>query len=186
MTTPPLQLIKESDNLTGYSKKSWLEDASRHLTSALLLRATRHRRRGMVQREPDARKRLKHIQTMNACVLSSNLLVAYAVELALKGGLTAVYANCSHELFSEEVKLRFGHNLIRIAKEIDFPLAAAARKELKYLERIIRDEGRYPPFAESRLSAVDAYNTRANRLWDDPGFRKRVALFKVVEKHVKQ
>jgi hypothetical protein len=180
-----LHLIKESDNFTGYSKSSWLREAKHHLRSALLLRSIRRRRSSKIKHETAARKRQDHIQAMEACVLSSNLLVGYAVELALKAGLTAVYARCSGELFERDVRRRYGHDYVRIAREIEFPLNAGTRARLRELRRIVLEDGRYPPFANTQKGSIREFNRRSQLLWSDAGFKGRVSLCKAIIEHVK-
>jgi hypothetical protein len=167
----------------GYDKYSWMEEANRHFRSAKMLRHIRRRRRAGFNRAPESRK-LEYVLSMEAAVHSSTLLVAYAIELVLKSGLTRAYVGCSKELFAREVKSRFGHDLRRIAREIEYPLCASSNKQLSDLKKVILSEGRYPFFSDTSEQDIRKRNERARRFWDDGQFDGLLSLYQSLRKHV--
>ena len=161
-----------------------MRESRRHFSSALFLRRIRGRRRGRVTRETAHRRQLDHILAMEACVHSSYLLIGYAVELALKAGLTAVYTGCSRRLFRIDMQGRYRHDLVRMADDIDFPMSADQRRQLKYLGRVIVADGRYPPYANTAAEDIVRYNSRAVEFWSDENFRENVKLYRAISRHV--
>ena len=168
----------------GYDKRSWLEEADRHFISAKLLRRIKRRRRTRFRNSADDSKRLDHVLAMDATTHSSMLLIGYAVELFLKAGLIHVYIGCPTSLFKREIKHRYSHNLVKLAKDIDFPLFSQSCPRLKWLKKIILSEGRYPNFANNKAEAIKLQNQRALRFWDDDKFEDFCNLATSIREHV--
>lgn len=59
---------------------------------------------------------------------ASMLLLGYSVEMYLKAGLAKAYKGCSENMFSQDVKGRFGHKLKKIAQEISFDFENGDKK----------------------------------------------------------
>ncbi|MEZ6036738.1 MAG: hypothetical protein R3F29_04615 [Planctomycetota bacterium] len=112
------------------------------------------------------------------------LLIAYAVELILKAGLTSLYRGCSKELFSHDVKKRFGHSLKSIAKEIEFPTSASHSKQLRQLQNIVLSEGRYPFLSDDPKHDMARRNKRSHYFWDDTQFKAHTRLYDAIRHHV--
>jgi hypothetical protein len=91
---------------------------------------------------------------------------------------------CSKELFANEVKRRFGHNLRSIAAEIEYPLDDANTKHLADLQKVILSEGRYPFLSDTTQRDIERRNQRAVRFWDDTHFSALQALYRSVQAHV--
>jgi len=160
----------------GFDIRSWVDEADRHMLSAKTLRNIKKRRRALFKK-PDKKSKLRHVQSMDAATHSSMLLLAYAVELYLKAGLTRIYLGCSKELFEKEVKGKYGHKLTKISKAIEYPkLAGDAKKQLKFLEDIIIREGRYPFLSKNKKEDIKSRNNRAARFWNDDEFKELVKL----------
>lgn len=164
-------------------RNTLLEEADRHLRSAKALRSIRQRRKAAYGKAEHFKK-LHHVLMMDAVVHSSTLLIACAFELLLKAGLTRMYVGCSKPLFGHDVKRRFGHNLCRIAREIDCPLSSAGKKLLRELQDVILAEGRYPFLSIDSRQDMARRNKRAQRFWNDHRFRTLLALFQSIRKHV--
>ena len=164
----------------GFDKQSWIEEADRHLRSAKILRDSRKRRRAALSKKP--RPRIDNILAMDAAVHSSVLLVSYAIELFLKAGLTRVYVGCSKKLFERDVK-RYGHNLVKLAREIEYPLPDATKKHLRELQSVILSEGRYPFLSENSELQRDRVNQRAHRFWSDERFEDLRRLAGAIRTH---
>lgn len=156
---------------TGYNKQSWLNEADRHLMSAKFLRRIKRRRRNDFRKSSVDSNRLNHILVMSATTHSSMLLIAYAVELFLKAGLTHVYIGCPMNLFKREVKQKYGHKLVKLAKDIEYPSLSQNSDRLKGLEKIVRSEGRYPNLAYNLSEATKLEQERAVLFWDDDQFQ---------------
>ncbi len=168
----------------GFDKISWMEAADHHLRSAEILRRVKKRRRA-ITRKTAGKAKLVHIQAMDAAVHSSTLLVGYAVELFLKAGLTRLYVGCSKELFQRDVKGRYGHDLIKLAKSVEYPGLTGNRERLKRLGKIILSEGRYPFLTMNDPSAdIKRRTDRALRFWNDDEFKCLVALAYSIREHV--
>ncbi len=166
----------------GFDKQSWIEEASRHLRSAQILRDSKRRRSAAHSKKQ--RPRIESILVMDAAVHSSVILVSYSVELFLKAGLTRVYIGCSKELFARDVK-RYGHKLVKLAREVEYPLTTATKKRLKELQAIILSEGRYPFLSQDPDRHRDSVNRRARQFWSDERFRELRDLARSVRSHVR-
>jgi len=164
----------------GFDKQSWIEEADRHLRSARILRDSRKRRRAAHRKNP--RRGIDNILAMDAAVHSSILLVSYAIELFLKAGLTRVYIGCSKELFGRDVK-RYGHDLVKLAREIEYPVSSITKKHLHELRSIILSEGRYPFLSETCESQRNRINQRAHRFWSDERFKVFCSLADDIRTH---
>jgi hypothetical protein len=160
-----------------------MEEADRHLRSAKFLRTIRRRRKTAFSRAPHSERR-RHILAMEATVHSSMLLLAYAIELFLKAGLTRVYVGCSKQLFENDFKKRFGHDLVRLAHEIEYALPPGGKRTLRELQRVILAEGRYPFLSIDAKQDMARRNKRARRFWSDSEFKKLLALAESLRKHV--
>ena len=180
--TGPIELIKTTTK-QGYDKRSWQAEAARHLESAKLLRIIRKRRRARVGKASEA-SRLRHVQAMDAAVTSSNLLVGYAIELFLKAGATSLYQGCSKGLFQNEIKRRYGHDLVKLAKAIELPMSSTDRSVLKWMTKVILHEGRYPPLAQKGQSYNSLRNYRAFKFWSDQEFATVLELVDRIRDHV--
>lgn len=167
----------------GYDKQSWLVEADRHLESAKALRRVRQRRKNIASKAI-GRDGIHHVQQMDSAAHSSMLLIAYAFEITLKAGLTRVYVGCSKKLFAREVKRRFCHNLVAIAKEIEFPLSTESRRYLQYMQKVIREYGRYPFLSNDIQQHIRNNNDRARKFWADDEFKKLLKLLLSIRKHV--
>lgn len=168
----------------GFDKHSWVLEADRHISSAKILRSVRKRRRSEYRKATERKIKLRHIHIMDATVHSSMLLVAYAIELYLKAGLTRIYIGCSKDLFEREVKRKYGHKLVRIAREIEFPCSTQTKRHLKQLQKTLLSEGRYPFLSADRNKHIEKSNERAFRFWSDNIFNKYVNLVDEVRHHV--
>lgn len=167
----------------GFDKQSWIEEAGRHIRSASILRASRKRRKAALARNPQLG--LKNVMAMDAAVHSSFLLLSYSVELFLKAGLTRAYIGCSQDLFNRDVR-RFGHNLVKLAREIEYPLQSRTKKDLRDLQKIILSEGRYPFLSVDSVQHRKKVNQRAHKFWSDEKFREIQGLSESIRKHVQK
>ena len=168
----------------GYGKSSWLKEADRHFISAKLLRRIKKRRRTRFRNSADDSNRLGHVLAMDATTHSSMLLIGYAVELFLKAGITKLYVGCSKSLFEREIKHCYSHNLVKLAKDVEFPLLSHNRRRLKRLKKIILSEGRYPNFANNRKEEMEFQNKRAGQFWSDDKFEDFCNLATSIREHV--
>ena len=89
---------------------------------------------------------------------SSMLLLGYAVEMYLKAGLAKAYKGCSEDMFERDVKGRFGHKLVSLAKEIVFPLKDDDEKNFILLQGMVLADARYPVFVPDGESYADTVN----------------------------
>lgn len=173
----------------GFDKQSWIEEADRHLRSARILRDSRKRRLAAHRKAvhfKSNRKTIDNIGAMSAAVHSSVLLVAYAVELFLKAGLTRVYIGCSKDLFQRDVKKRYGHDLVKLAKTIEYPLPSTSKRQLNELQNVILSEGRYPFLSEDSLLHINRLNGRAARFWSEERFDDHQELAHDIRTHVQK
>lgn len=168
----------------GYDKRSWLDEGDRLLTSAKMLRSIRKRRSSSIRKAPRSKK-LKYVLDADAAAYSSNLLIAYSVELYLKAGATALYRNCSKELFSKDVRKRYGHDLKKLARDVELPTGIKGRHaNLARLEKVILFEGRYPVEEDTRDTHTRKWNERSMTFWSDDVFNHLLMLAKDVKGHV--
>ncbi len=179
-----VKLIKHTTTY-GYDKKSWLDEADRLRQSAKMLRTIRKRRRTSFRRATET-NRLRHVRAMEAAAYSSNLLLGYAVELYLKAGATTIYRNCSKELFNKEIKGKYGHNLARLARDIEVNYSADEGKILQALRKIILYEGRYPPLADTQRDHLKMLTERSIKFWSDDRFGQGMKLCNRIRSYVRK
>lgn len=165
----------------GHDNQSWIDEGDRLLRSSGILRDSRRRRR-VAQRNGSA-SGIANILQMEAAVHGSVLLLAYATELFLKAGLTRLYIGCTHELFRRDVK-RYGHNLKRLATEVEYPCTDEIKRHLKEMQSMILSDGRYPFLSETENEQAGRNNARALKFWSDDHYRDLLGLCKSIREHV--
>lgn len=165
----------------GHDKRSWIAEGDRLLRSSGILRDSRRRRRA-AQRSGST-SGIENILKMEAAVHGSILLLAYATELFLKAGLTRLYVGCTQELFRRDIK-RYGHNLKKLATEVEYPCSDEAKRHLKELRNTILADGRYPFLSETENEQIKRNNARACKFWSDEHYRELIDLCKSIREHV--
>ena len=114
---------------------------------------------------------------------ASMLLLGYSVEMYLKGGLVNAYKGCSKEMFERDVKGRFGHNLVSLAKEIAFPFKDGDENNLTLLKEMILVDARYPVFVPNGASYADTVNQQTGKIWSDENYKAFTELANRVKAH---
>lgn len=79
----------------------------------------------------------------SALARSSMILLGYAVEMLLKGGMVKLYSYCPEDLV-ERVVRKFGHDYECMAERLDINLEPDQFKQLKDLSRSVVNDARYP------------------------------------------
>jgi hypothetical protein len=158
-STPPSRLCEKS--VGQFNAGAWLDEGDQLLTSAKLMRVAWMA--GM-KRLPSAGDR----GFGNAWALFEGppkacmLLLGYAVEMYLKAALTKAYYGCSESMFDRDVRKRFGHELVEMARETEFRLSARDIIDLRVLKDLIVQGARYP----IKERAAGSYTRQqAERLW---------------------
>ena len=114
---------------------------------------------------------------------ASMLLLGYAVEMYLKAGLAKAYKGCSEEMFARDVKGRFGHKLVSLAKEIDFPLQGDDEQNLILLQGMVLVDARYPVFVPDGASYADTVNKQTGRIWSNENYEAFSELANRIKEH---
>ena len=114
---------------------------------------------------------------------ASMLLLGYSVEMYLKGGLVKAYHGCSEDMFNRDVKQRFGHKLICLAKEIVFPLENEDEGNLKQLQDMILVDARYPVYVPGGATYSDTANQRTWKIWSQSNFNSFTELASRIRVH---
>ncbi|MDP9421674.1 MAG: hypothetical protein M3Q19_02360 [Pseudomonadota bacterium] len=115
---------------------------------------------------------------------SSVLLLGYAAEMYLKSGALRAYGHCPQALFERDLRKRFGHKLIVLAEEVEFPLTEKARDHLQLLTDFIEEDARYPITPQEGIEYTRQWNARTAAAQGDEAFREYCTLVRAIDKHV--
>lgn len=173
-----------------FDSKNWFDEGDGLLASAKRTRETweEHRRVFSATRrsgEWQTRDRLLDWNLLTGLPRASMLLLAYSVEMYLKGGITKAYRGCSEQMFERDVKSRFGHKFHATANEISFPLGKEDEKSLQLLQSMVLADARYPVFVPAGESYSDATNQQTNRIWSVQNFESWAGLAHRIREHSK-
>jgi hypothetical protein len=122
---------------------------------------------------------------------ASMLLLGYAAEMYLKAGLVKIYTGCRNAMIDREVKA-FGHDFVRIAKEISYPISQDIEDRLSMLKRFVEVDARYPvdgPQAselDMNVEYANSVNHRTGLMWSSKNFSELCALVKSIRIHAQK
>jgi hypothetical protein len=122
---------------------------------------------------------------------ASTLLLGYAAEMYLKSGLIKIYTGCDENLIDSEVKL-FGHDFVRIAKEISLPMDQNVKKQLAMLKYCVMVDARYPvkishaPGKNMDAEYANSVNRRTDNMWSPKTFSALCTLVKSIRAYVQR
>ena len=122
------------------------------------------------------------ITEAEAAAKSSFLLLSYALELLLKAGLVAVYHGCSMELFASDLR-RYSHNLVKVARAVEFTLDAEQRKALKFAQECVLHYARYPLMVPEESEHISAWNKQNSAFWDAERYEQTLKLARAIRAH---
>jgi hypothetical protein len=184
MTAPRLSYRSEGTFDAG----EWLKEGDGLLASARTTRATwllkKRRFTAVLRSTPRPKRTARAWNELTGLPRASVLLLGYAAEMFLKAGLAKAYHGCREEMYERDVRKRFGHDLGRLAKEVDFPLSKQSQTDFETLRHHILAGARYPAVPKAGQSYVDAVNELTHKIWDRATFRRYCALVGQVRKHV--
>lgn len=170
-----------------FDPAEWLKEGDGLFASARELRALwQVRRRALKRRlraQPPVRMAPREWQRLEGMPRASLLLLGYAVEMYLKSGLTGVYRGCRPAMFERDLRRVYGHDLGKIAREIDYPGARAQRSDFRALRQAVLFDARYPIAPVAGQSFHDQVNRRTARMWDRRGFARLCRLAREVRAH---
>lgn len=129
------------------------------------------------------RDKALHWNRVTGLPRASMLLLGYSVEMYLKAGLAKAYYGCSEEMFSRDVKVRFGHRLVLLAHEIAFALELEDEPKLNLLKDMVLVDARYPIHVDEVVSYSEAVNEQTRRVWSEDNFNSFLELADRVRKH---
>jgi hypothetical protein len=158
-STPPSRLSEKS--VGQFNARAWLDEGDQLLVSAKMMRVAWMA--GMKRLPSAGDGSLKRAWAIfegppKACML----LLGYAVEMYLKAALTKAYYGCSEGMFDRDVRKRFGHELVEMARETEFRLSSRDIVDLRVLKDLIVQGARYP----IKERAAGSYTRQqAERLW---------------------
>ncbi len=114
---------------------------------------------------------------------ASMLLLGYAAEMYLKAGIAKAYMGCAESMFSRDIRKRFSHDFLLMAKELCFPLSQTDRENLKRLKEMVLVDARYPVGLEENDTFASAVNEQTSRIWSKDSYDELSDLVKRVKKH---
>jgi hypothetical protein len=114
---------------------------------------------------------------------ASMLLLGYSVEMYLKAGLAKAYFGCSEEMFTRDVKGKFGHRLVSIAHEIAFALKAQDEPNLDLLKEMVLVDARYPISVDEGATYTQSVNEQTSRIWSEEKFNSFLELANRIREH---
>ena len=171
-----------------FNPEDWLREGDGFLASSRKTREIWAGRRQTFSQTVEERKsgspdHASDWNLLDGLVRASMLLLGYSVEMYLKAGLAKAYYGCCEEMFDRDVKRRFGHKLVCLAKEIAFPLGEKDVKDLKLLQRMILVDARYPIRVRGGASYADAVNKRTGTIWSPDVFEACTELASRIKRH---
>jgi hypothetical protein len=116
---------------------------------------------------------------------ASMLLLGYATEMYLKAGIVKAYVGCAESMFSRDIRTRFGHDLLLMAKELGFPLSPNDEENLKRLKEMVLVDARYPIEVKENGNFASAVNQQTSRIWSKDSYDELSGLVERVKKHSK-
>jgi hypothetical protein len=171
-----------------FNHGEWLKEGGGLFESARILRAAWLLKRRTFRRELRISERppsfARSVTLLEGLPRSSVLLLGYAAEMYLKSGALRAYGHCPQALFERDLRKRFGHKLVVLAEEVEFPLSPEDRNQLQLLTDFIEEEARYPITPQEGVEYTRQWNARTRAAQDDKAFRGYCALVKAIHKHV--
>ena len=171
-----------------FDPKNWFDEGDGLLASSDMMREKWkiHRQtfsQTVQERKSGDRDSASDWNLLTGLPRSSMLLLGYSVEMYLKAGLAKAYKGCSEEMFARDVKVRFGHKLVSLAKEIAFPLQGDDELNLILLQGIVLVDARYPVFVPDGVSYADTVNQQTGRIWSSKNYEAFTELANRVKAH---
>ena len=185
--------LAHNDRITNrsvgqFDPKSWFQEGDGLLASSVKTREiwVDHREmfsRTIQERRSGGRDRAHDWNLLTGLPRASMLLLGYSVEMYLKAGLAKAYYGCSEEMFQRDIRKRFGHKLVSLAKEIAFPLTHKDKENLNLLKEMIFVDARYPVFVPDGSSYADTVNEQTERVWSSRNFAAFTDLTNRIQHH---
>ena len=171
-----------------FDPKNWFTEGNGLLASSTKMREiwTNHRQtfsQTVQERRSGKRDSLSDWSLLTGLPRASMLLLGYSVEMYLKAGLVQAYKGCSEEMFERDVKDRFGHKLVSLAKETAFPLQDGDEAHLNLLIDMVLVDARYPVFVPRSTPYADAVNQQTGRIWSNENYQAFTELANRVKVH---
>ena len=171
-----------------FDPKNWLSEGDGLFASAAKTREiwANHRKTfSQTVRNRESRKRncASDWNLLTGLPRASMLLLAYSVEIYLKAGMAKAYYGCSERMFERDVKERFGHKLVSMAKELAFDLKDGDETNLVLLRNMMLFDARYPVFVPEGTSYSDTINQQTERIWSSGNFEALSELASRVKQH---
>ena len=171
------ELIVTSRSKGIFSFPNWKKEGDGLLIAAMALRQQWLSNKEEVLRIiTDQSPRSSEVFIKDAALArSSMLLLGYAVEMFLKGGVVKLYFYCPEEMVGRALR-EFGHKYELMAKRLSIPLTADQIEQLRGLSRSVVDEARYPVTPQlgedffEQANEINRYNIR------QPNFESLVEL----------
>ena len=185
--------LAHNDGITNrsvgqFDPKSWFQEGDGLLASSVKTREiwVDHREmfsRTIQERRSGGRDRAHDWNLLTGLPRASMLLLGYSVEMYLKAGFAKAYYGCSEEMFQRDIRKRFGHKLVSLAKEIAFPLTHKDKENLNLLKEMIFVDARYPVFVPDGSSYADTVNEQTERVWSSRNFAAFTDLTNRIQHH---
>jgi hypothetical protein len=183
--------MKDSERITmrsvgQYDPEKWLDEGDGLLASAKVVRnhwldykqTFPESIQGLAGTDPDW-------ALLEGLPRSSMLLLGYSVEMYLKAGLTKACFGCPEEMFKRDVKTRFGHDLVSLAKEISFDFKEGDKASFEHLENMVLFDARYPVFVPKGQDHTNVANQQTQKIWSKEKFNIFCMLAEKVREHAR-
>ena len=168
-----------------FNPKDWINEGDGLMASSRKIRKIWDEHRQVFSTIGKGEKTKDDWDLLTGLPRASMLLLGYSVEMYLKGGLAKAYRGCSEEMFHRDIKKRFRHKLIYLAKEIAFPFEHSDKNNLKQLKDMILFDARYPVFVPESARYSDAVNLQTGRIWNQENFNSFTQLANRIREHSK-
>lgn len=118
-----------------------------------------------------------------ALARSSMLLLGYAAEMYLKGGLVKLYRYCPEQLVGRELRM-YSHHYQCLAKRLQIPITENQFDQLSELEKSVVDEARYPVTPTVDVDFFQKVNSITRRNHGQSNFESLVEVVEAIRDFV--
>lgn len=163
-----------------FERYQWENDARGYLFSSRILRNYSLEKKIEFERFKDVGRHkeiVANIVEREYLNKSSLLLLGFGIELVLKSGILPLYTGVSKDIFINDIKKQYGHNLVKLATDLVLELTDKEFSLLKKMKAFIEKEIKYPLEISNDEEYIKKINQRSNEIWDDNKYSVWIELY---------
>ena len=167
-----------------FERYHWENDARGYLFSSRTLRNYSLEKKIEFERLQDTSRHkeiVANIVEREYLNKSSLLLLGFGIELVLKSGVLSLYTGVSKDIFKNDIKYNYGHNLFHLAEDLFLDLTNEEMSLLMKMRVFIEKEIKYPLEISNDEEYIKKINQRSNEIWDDHKYSVWVELYNKIK-----